>query len=135
MQQLSLMKSYTLLMEVVMGDTYLMFRHLMNDARVLDLKTMTWSVAETIQTPPAPWVGHAGVSINEKWFLVGGGDNKNGTNVNMNTSNKLDTLPIMNMILSCVYTTCWRCFRDIGDRYAQACYLGFDECKWKTPTC
>ncbi|KAM0047389.1 putative kelch-type beta propeller [Helianthus debilis subsp. tardiflorus] len=27
------------------------------------------------------------------------------------------------------------CFRDIGDGYAQACYLGFDECKGKTPTC
>ncbi|MFS8012389.1 putative galactose oxidase/kelch, beta-propeller, kelch-type beta propeller [Helianthus anomalus] len=104
-------------------------RHLMNDVHVLDLEKMTWNVAETIQTPPAPrfdhtatvhanrylqiyggcthsiffndlhvldletleWsqpqvqgdvvsprAGHAGVSIDEKWFLVGGGDNKNG---------------------------------------------------------
>ncbi|KAF5798310.1 putative kelch-type beta propeller [Helianthus annuus] len=30
------------------------------------------------QTPPTPRAGHAGVSIDEKWFLAGGGDNKNG---------------------------------------------------------
>ncbi|KVI09678.1 Kelch-type beta propeller, partial [Cynara cardunculus var. scolymus] len=104
-------------------------RRLMNDVHVLDLTTMTWNVAETIQTPPAPrfdhtaavhadrylqifggcshsiffndlhvldletleWsqpqiqgdvvsprAGHAGVSIDEKWFMVGGGDNRSG---------------------------------------------------------
>ncbi|KAI3809226.1 hypothetical protein L1987_25196 [Smallanthus sonchifolius] len=104
-------------------------RQLMNDVHVLDLETMTWNIAETIQTPPAPrfdhtatvhanrylqifggcthsvffndlhvldletleWsqpqiqgdvvsprAGHAGVSIDEKWFIVGGGDNRSG---------------------------------------------------------
>ncbi|PWA76543.1 kelch-type beta propeller [Artemisia annua] len=105
-------------------------RRLMNDVHVLDLETMTWNVADTIQTPPAPrfdhiaavhaerylqifggcthsiffndlhvldletleWskpqiqgdlvsprAGHAGVAIDENWFIVGGGDNKNGS--------------------------------------------------------
>ncbi|KAJ0819630.1 hypothetical protein HanPSC8_Chr16g0698271 [Helianthus annuus] len=38
-----------------------------------------------------------------------------------------------------LYTIRWsewrRCFRDIGDGYAQASYLGFDERKGKTTTC
>ncbi|KAK1421215.1 hypothetical protein QVD17_23390 [Tagetes erecta] len=104
-------------------------RRLTNDVHVLDLETMTWNIAETIQTPPAPrfdhtatvhanrylqifggcthsvffndlhvldletleWsqpqiqgdvvsprAGHAGVSVDEKWFIVGGGDNRSG---------------------------------------------------------
>ncbi|XVF83007.1 hypothetical protein PTKIN_Ptkin16aG0098000 [Pterospermum kingtungense] len=104
-------------------------RKLLNDVHVLDLETMTWSVVETTQTPPAPrfdhsasvhsgryllifggcshsiffndlhvldlqnmeWsqpqiqgdlvsprAGHAGISIDEMWYIVGGGDNKNG---------------------------------------------------------
>ncbi|KAL8210624.1 hypothetical protein R6Q57_005061 [Mikania cordata] len=105
-------------------------RQLMNDVHVLDVERMTWNVAKTIHTPPAPrfdhtatvhanrylqifggcthsvffndlhvldletleWsqphiqgdvvsprAGHAGVSIDEKWFIVGGGDNRNGS--------------------------------------------------------
>ncbi|EXB39449.1 Acyl-CoA-binding domain-containing protein 4 [Morus notabilis] len=104
-------------------------RRLLNDVSVLDLETMTWDVAETMQTPPAPrfdhtaavhaeryllifggcshasffndlhvldlqsmeWsqpqtlgdlvasrAGHAGITINENWYIVGGGDNRNG---------------------------------------------------------
>ncbi|KAL4576805.1 hypothetical protein LXL04_012905 [Taraxacum kok-saghyz] len=104
-------------------------RQLMNDVHVLDLNTFTWTVLETIQTPPSPrfdhtaavhanryllifggcshsmffndlhvldletleWsnpqiqgdlvsprAGHAAVSIDKNWFIVGGGDNKSG---------------------------------------------------------
>lgn len=104
-------------------------RKLLNDVHVLDLQTMTWSVVEATQTPPAPrfdhsaavhseryllifggcshsvffndlhvldlhtmeWsqpqvqgdlvsprAGHAGISIDEMWYIVGGGDNNNG---------------------------------------------------------
>lgn len=105
-------------------------RRLLNDVHVLDLDTMTWSVAVTAQTPPAPrfdhtatvhaghyllifggcshsvffndlhvldletmeWsqpqiqgdlvnprAGHAAIAIDEKWYLVGGGDNRSGS--------------------------------------------------------
>ncbi|XVE99202.1 hypothetical protein REPUB_Repub03eG0176800 [Reevesia pubescens] len=104
-------------------------RKLLNDIHVLDLETMTWSVVEATQTPPAPrfdhsaavhaeryllifggcshsiffndlhvldlqtmeWslpqiqgdlvsprAGHAGISFDEMWYIVGGGDNSNG---------------------------------------------------------
>ncbi|XP_021295609.1 acyl-CoA-binding domain-containing protein 4 isoform X1 [Herrania umbratica] len=104
-------------------------RKLLNDVHVLDLETMTWSLVESTQTPPAPrfdhtaavhaeryllifggcshsiffndlhvldlqtmeWsqpqvqgdlvsprAGHAGISIDEIWYIVGGGDNSNG---------------------------------------------------------
>ncbi|XP_062156918.1 acyl-CoA-binding domain-containing protein 4 [Alnus glutinosa] len=104
-------------------------RRLLNDAHVLDLETMTWSLVEAMQTPPAPrfdhtaavhadryllifggcshsiffndlhvldlqtmeWsqpqfqgdlvtarAGHSGISIDENWYIVGGGDNKSG---------------------------------------------------------
>ncbi|PPD96956.1 hypothetical protein GOBAR_DD06012 [Gossypium barbadense] len=104
-------------------------RKLLNDVHALDLQTMTWSVVEATQTPPAPrfdhsaavhseryllifggcshsiffndlhvldlhtmeWsqpqvqgdlvsprAGHAGISIDEMWYIVGGGDNNNG---------------------------------------------------------
>ncbi|XP_022765490.1 acyl-CoA-binding domain-containing protein 4-like isoform X1 [Durio zibethinus] len=104
-------------------------RKLLNDVHVLDLETMTWSMVEAMQTPPAPrfdhsatvhaeryllifggcshsiffndlhlldlqtmeWsqpqiqgdlvsprAGHAGISIDEMWYIVGGGDNSKG---------------------------------------------------------
>ncbi|XP_071934831.1 acyl-CoA-binding domain-containing protein 6 isoform X2 [Coffea arabica] len=104
-------------------------RRLLNDVRILDLETMTWSSVETTQTPPAPrfdhaaalhteryllisggcshsvffsdlhvldletmqWsqpqihgdlmrprAGHAGVTLDENWYIVGGGDNRSG---------------------------------------------------------
>ncbi|XP_027161185.1 acyl-CoA-binding domain-containing protein 4 [Coffea eugenioides] len=104
-------------------------RRLLNDVRILDLETMTWSSVETTQTPPAPrfdhaaalhteryllisggcshsvffsdlhvldletmqWsqpqihgdlmrprAGHAGVTLDEDWYIVGGGDNRSG---------------------------------------------------------
>ncbi|XP_078445026.1 acyl-CoA-binding domain-containing protein 6-like isoform X2 [Wolffia australiana] len=49
-----------------------------NDLHVLDLKTMEWSRPRQQGIVPAPRAGHAGVTIGENWFIVGGGDNKNG---------------------------------------------------------
>lgn len=49
-----------------------------NDLHVLDLETLEWSQPQIQGDLVSPRAGHAGVSINEKWFIVGGGDNKSG---------------------------------------------------------
>ncbi|KAH7678735.1 FERM/acyl-CoA-binding protein [Dioscorea alata] len=49
-----------------------------NDLHVLDLKIMEWSRPKEQGVTPAPRAGHAGVTVGESWFIVGGGDNKNG---------------------------------------------------------
>ncbi|KAF8097971.1 hypothetical protein N665_0278s0032 [Sinapis alba] len=49
-----------------------------NDLHVLDLQTMEWSGHTQQGEAPTPRAGHAGVTIGENWFIVGGGDNKSG---------------------------------------------------------
>lgn len=49
-----------------------------NDLHVLDLETLEWSQPQIQGNIVSPRAGHAGVSIDEKWFIVGGGDNKSG---------------------------------------------------------
>lgn len=49
-----------------------------NDLHVLDLETLEWSQPQIQGNLVSPRAGHAGVSIDEKWFIVGGGDNKSG---------------------------------------------------------
>lgn len=39
---------------------------------------MEWSRPTLQGEIPTPRAGHAGVTIGENWFLVGGGDNKSG---------------------------------------------------------
>ncbi|KAI3786792.1 hypothetical protein L1987_40767 [Smallanthus sonchifolius] len=60
-----------------------------NDLHVLDLKTMEWSKPSQQGEIPSPRAGHAGVTIGESWFIVGGGDNKSGVSetvvLNMST--------------------------------------------------
>lgn len=60
-----------------------------NDLHVLDLQTMEWSRPTQQGEIPTPRAGHAGVTIGENWFLVGGGDNKSGVSetvvLNMST--------------------------------------------------
>lgn len=60
-----------------------------NDLHVLDLQTMEWSRPTLQGEIPTPRAGHAGVTIGENWFLVGGGDNKSGVSetvvLNMST--------------------------------------------------
>ncbi|XP_071725512.1 acyl-CoA-binding domain-containing protein 4-like [Rutidosis leptorrhynchoides] len=60
-----------------------------NDLHVLDLKTMEWSRPSQQGEIPSPRAGHAGVTIGESWFIVGGGDNKSGVSetvvLNMST--------------------------------------------------
>ncbi|KAF3509993.1 hypothetical protein F2Q69_00003019 [Brassica cretica] len=59
------------------------------DLHVLDLQTMEWSRPAQQGEAPAPRSGHAGVTIGENWFIVGGGDNKSGASesvvLNMST--------------------------------------------------
>ncbi|KAD5961927.1 hypothetical protein R6Q59_014532 [Mikania micrantha] len=50
-----------------------------NDLHVLDLETLEWSQPHIQGDVVSPRAGHAGVSIDEKWFIVGGGDNRNGS--------------------------------------------------------
>ncbi|KAF3790353.1 Acyl-CoA-binding domain-containing protein 4 [Nymphaea thermarum] len=63
-----------------------------NDLHALDLESvldMVWSTPTVQGTIPTPRAGHAGVTAGENWFIVGGGDNKNGITetvvLNMNT--------------------------------------------------
>lgn len=39
---------------------------------------MEWSRPTQQGEIPTPRAGHAGVTVGENWFIVGGGDNKNG---------------------------------------------------------
>lgn len=39
---------------------------------------MEWSRHAQQGEAPTPRAGHAGVTIGENWFIVGGGDNKSG---------------------------------------------------------
>ncbi|RID64427.1 hypothetical protein BRARA_E03367 [Brassica rapa] len=60
-----------------------------DDLHVLDLQTMEWSRPAQQGEVPTPRSGHAGVTIGENWFIVGGGDNKSGASesvvLNMST--------------------------------------------------
>ncbi|KAL5996045.1 acyl-CoA-binding domain-containing protein 4 [Asimina triloba] len=49
-----------------------------NDLHVLDLQSMEWSRPAQQGDIPTPRAGHAGVTVGENWFIVGGGDNKSG---------------------------------------------------------
>lgn len=49
-----------------------------NDLHFLDLQTMEWSVPEVRGDFVTPRAGHSGVTIDESWFVLGGGDNKSG---------------------------------------------------------
>ncbi|KAK4799880.1 hypothetical protein SAY86_025245 [Trapa natans] len=49
-----------------------------NDLHVLDLQTKEWSQPETQGDQITARAGHAGVSVGENWYIVGGGDNKSG---------------------------------------------------------
>lgn len=40
---------------------------------------MEWSRPTQQGDIPSPRAGHAGVTVGESWFIVGGGDNKSGT--------------------------------------------------------
>lgn len=46
-----------------------------NDLHVLDLESMEWSPVETQGLVPRPRAGHAGVTVGDSWFVIGGGDN------------------------------------------------------------
>lgn len=39
---------------------------------------MEWSRPTQQGDVPSPRAGHAGVTVGENWFIVGGGDNKSG---------------------------------------------------------
>ncbi|KAF3795770.1 Acyl-CoA-binding domain-containing protein 4 [Nymphaea thermarum] len=60
-----------------------------NDLHVLDLQSMEWSRPTVQGTIPTPRAGHAGITVGENWFIVGGGDNKSGVSetvvLNMST--------------------------------------------------
>lgn len=49
-----------------------------NDLHVLDLQSMEWSQPETQGASVIPRGGHAGATVDDLWYIVGGGDNKSG---------------------------------------------------------
>ncbi|KAH9327561.1 hypothetical protein KI387_007739, partial [Taxus chinensis] len=49
-----------------------------SDLYVLDLQTMEWSHPQQPDDFLIPRAGHAGVTIGEHWYIVGGGDNRRG---------------------------------------------------------
>ncbi|EEC76477.1 hypothetical protein OsI_14214 [Oryza sativa Indica Group] len=60
-----------------------------NDLHVLDLQTMEWSRPKQQGLAPSPRAGHAGATVGENWYIVGGGNNKSGVSetlvLNMST--------------------------------------------------
>ncbi|XP_078435628.1 acyl-CoA-binding domain-containing protein 6-like isoform X2 [Wolffia australiana] len=60
-----------------------------NDLHVLDVQSMEWSKPIPQGIVPSPRAGHAGVTVGENWYIVGGGDNKTGASetlvLNMST--------------------------------------------------
>ncbi|KAL2634529.1 hypothetical protein R1flu_006008 [Riccia fluitans] len=61
-----------------------------NDLHVLDLESMEWSRPQQQGSIPSARAGHAGVTIDDSWYIIGGGDNKTGISdtlvLNMATS-------------------------------------------------
>ncbi|CAH8306885.1 unnamed protein product [Eruca vesicaria subsp. sativa] len=49
-----------------------------NDLHILDLQTMEWSQPQVQGDVVTPRAGHAGITIDENWYIVGGGDNSTG---------------------------------------------------------
>ncbi|KAM7526845.1 hypothetical protein LguiA_016747 [Lonicera macranthoides] len=49
-----------------------------NDLHLLDLETMEWSQPQVQGDLVTPRAGHAGIAIDENWYIVGGGDNTSG---------------------------------------------------------
>lgn len=50
-----------------------------NDLHILDLETKEWSQPQQIQGDVVtPRAGHAGITIDGNWYIVGGGDNRSG---------------------------------------------------------
>ncbi|CAA7033932.1 unnamed protein product [Microthlaspi erraticum] len=49
-----------------------------SDLHILDLQTMEWSQPQVQGDDVTPRAGHAGITISENWYIVGGGDNSNG---------------------------------------------------------
>ncbi|KAG8098885.1 hypothetical protein GUJ93_ZPchr0013g34706 [Zizania palustris] len=60
-----------------------------NDLHLLDLQTMEWSRPQQQGLTPSPRAGHAGATVGENWYIVGGGNNKSGVSetlvLNMST--------------------------------------------------
>ncbi|KAG1361355.1 acyl-CoA-binding domain-containing protein 4 [Cocos nucifera] len=59
-----------------------------NDLHLLDLHSMEWSRPETQGAYVTPRGGHAGTTVDENWYIVGGGDNQSGATetIVLNTS-------------------------------------------------
>ncbi|KAJ4751686.1 Acyl-CoA binding protein [Rhynchospora pubera] len=49
-----------------------------NDLHVLDMQAMEWSKPNTQGVAPGPRAGHAGVTVGDNWYIVGGGNNQTG---------------------------------------------------------
>ncbi|CAN8257176.1 unnamed protein product [Cochlearia groenlandica] len=49
-----------------------------NDLHILDLQTMEWSQPQVQGDIVNPRAGHAGLTVDENWYIVGGGDNSTG---------------------------------------------------------
>ncbi|KAG9456799.1 hypothetical protein H6P81_001307 [Aristolochia fimbriata] len=49
-----------------------------NDLHVLDLQTMEWSQPQIQGDIVTARAGHAGATLDENWYIVGGGDNRSG---------------------------------------------------------
>ncbi|XP_019428551.1 PREDICTED: acyl-CoA-binding domain-containing protein 4-like isoform X2 [Lupinus angustifolius] len=49
-----------------------------NDLHLLDMQTMEWSQPQIQGDLVSPRAGHAGITVDGSWFIVGGGDNKSG---------------------------------------------------------
>ncbi|MED6109042.1 hypothetical protein PIB30_029995 [Stylosanthes scabra] len=68
----------------MLGDRYLLIfggcSHsvFFNDLHLLDMQTMEWSQPQIQGDIVSSRAGHAGITMDESWFIVGGGDNSSG---------------------------------------------------------
>lgn len=49
-----------------------------NMVEIFCLLQLEWSLPQIQGDLVSPRAGHAGITINDSWFIVGGGDNKSG---------------------------------------------------------
>lgn len=56
---------------------------------------MEWSRPAQQGDAPTPRAGHAGVTIGENWFIVGGGDNKSGRFMHFSLKILVSSLPFL----------------------------------------
>lgn len=104
---------------------------------ILHTSQMEWSQPHVQGDDVTPRAGHAGITIDENWYIVGGGDNSTGK-CNLWFYNYVSAcLTCFCMHLSSVtlsFRAC-RLFRDPCSKYVEAGLVYINTCRSKASTC